>query len=108
MNTQDTSALSYQRSMPVRFLMQVLWPAFVASIVTTGLVFSAIDPERIAVFGQEHGHRREALYTVGFLVIWAQYVFACALTWWITAGDAQRVARRTHSASSDAKRQELA
>lgn len=95
--TQPASApgLTYQRSTLIRFLMQVLWPAFVATIVTTGVVFSAIDPEQIPIFGREHGLGREAAYTLGFVAIWVQYILACALTWWITSSDAQRVAKRS-------------
>lgn len=90
-------ALDYQRSLIVRYLMQVIWPAFLASVVTTGVVFSAIDPVRTTFFGWHMPSSREAVYTLGFIVIWLLYLLACTLTWWLTASDALRVARRGQS-----------
>lgn len=86
--------IPFRRPAAVRWLMQVAWPAFVAAAVTTGLVFSAIDPARLELFGRTLAGSREAAYTLGFLVFWILYAAACSLTWWITQADVQRAALR--------------
>jgi hypothetical protein len=68
-----------------RFLMQVLWPAFVGAIVAVGLLFSLIDPHQFTGFSIYLGGSREAAYTVGFLFLWAVFSFACALTWFLAS-----------------------
>jgi hypothetical protein len=61
-------------------LMSVLWPAFMASIVLEGLVFSAFDPLSLRwtdAMGEPLSPL--AVYTLGFLVIWAAVSAAVAL-----------------------------
>lgn len=86
--------LHYKRSAMVRFLMQVIWPAFLAAIITCGFVFSALDPEHLQLFGKHLPVARDGAYTIGFILIWLQYIAACSSTWWLTTFDAERVARR--------------
>lgn len=86
--------IRHERSRPVRFLMQVLWPAFAAAALTSGLVFSALDPAALTLYGRPVTGGREGVYTAGFLVLWLLYAGACGVTWWITGNDAQRAARR--------------
>lgn len=69
----------------IRFLMQVLWPAFVGAIVAVGLLFSLIDPHQFHGFSVYLGGSREAAYTVGFLFLWAVFSFACSLTWFLAS-----------------------
>lgn len=64
-----------------RFLMQVLWPAFLMSIVAEGVFFSMIDPHELTVVGLHLADSREAAYTVGFLVFWAMFTVSNALTY---------------------------
>jgi hypothetical protein len=72
-----------------RFLMQVLWPSFLVSIVAEGVFFSMIDPEELALAGVDLAGSRQAAYTVGFLVFWFLFSLSSALTWLLTRG-AQR------------------
>lgn len=88
------AGLHYQRTTIVRYLMQVIWPAFLAAVVTCGLVFSALDPEELPLFGRQNFIADEAAYTIGFILIWVQYSAACTITWWLTTHDAERVAYR--------------
>jgi len=59
-----------------RFMMQVLWPAFLMAIVAEGMVFSLIDPQELEIVGVYLADSREAAYTVGFFVFWL--LFACS------------------------------
>lgn len=69
-----------------RFLMQVLWPAFLMAVVTEGLFFSVIDPMEI-----EYAHdllvgSRAAAYTLGFFVFWGLFTLSSGLTFVLMAG----------------------
>jgi hypothetical protein len=70
-----------------RFLMQVLWPAFLVSVLGEGLLFSLIDPRELVVVGLHLADSREAAYTIGFFILWALMSMACALTWWLVCGE---------------------
>jgi len=69
-----------------RFLMQVLWPAFLVAIVAEGLFFSMVDPHELVVVGIHLADSRAAAYTVGFLLFWALFTIACALTYILVNG----------------------
>jgi hypothetical protein len=64
-----------------RFVMQVLWPAFLVAGVAAGVFFSMIDPQELAVVGVHLADSREAAYTVGFLMFWSLLALGCSLTW---------------------------
>jgi|GEM_PF-349964 len=90
----ESRPIRYERSRAVRFFMQVLWPAFAAAALSSGLVFSAIDPRTLTLFDMPVMEQREGIYTAGFVLLWTLYTAACSVTWWITRHDAQRAARR--------------
>ena len=46
-----------------RFMMHVLWPAFVMSAVAEGVFFSMIDPHELTIVGLHLADSREAAYT---------------------------------------------
>jgi hypothetical protein len=71
------------RKLWVRCLMQVVWPAFVGSAITVGLLFSLIDPLQIEWVHVHLNDSREASYTLGFLLLWILYTFACGVTWFL-------------------------
>ncbi|WP_019448340.1 hypothetical protein [Cupriavidus sp. BIS7] len=62
--------------MRFRWLMWVLWPAFLMGGAATAVVFSVVDPGDLNFFGHPLDASREAVYTIGFLVAW----FFCALS----------------------------
>lgn len=66
-----------------RCLMQVVWPAFIGAAITVGLLFSLIDPLQIELVHVFLHDSREAAYSIGFIVLWALYIFACAFTWFL-------------------------
>lgn len=72
-----------------RFMMQVLWPAFIVSAIAEGVFFSMIDPQELVVVGLHLADSREAAYTVGFFLFWVLFSLACSITW-VLASDGQR------------------
>lgn len=69
-----------------RFLMQVLWPAFLMAIVAEGVFFSMIDPHELTVVGVHLADSREGAYTVGFLLFWVLFTASSALTYVLAHG----------------------
>ncbi len=63
-----------------RQLMWILWPGFVMAIPAVGLVFTFIDPIDVHYFGAPLEARPLAVYTSGFLFLWALGVACSALT----------------------------
>lgn len=61
-------------------LMWVLWPAFLAAGVLEMLVFAVIDPEDIRWMGQSLAWPRQAVYSVGFFVLWGLTAIASSLS----------------------------
>lgn len=76
---------SQETKTAARFLMQVLWPAFVGAVVAVGVLFSLIDPEQVDSISLYLGGSREAAYTVGFVALWLLFTFACSLTWFLVS-----------------------
>jgi hypothetical protein len=61
-------------------ILSVLWPAFIVSIVLEGLVFTVFDPMAMRwTDGLGEPLSPLAVYSVGFLVIWALVSVAVAL-----------------------------
>ena len=69
-----------RRPLFVRFLMQMVWPAFLFAAATSGLVFSIVDPDSVEFITDNFEDTRASAYTLGFLVFWALYTLACSLT----------------------------
>lgn len=69
-----------------RFLMHVLWPAFLMAAVAVGVFFSMIDPQELEVVGLHLADSREAAYTLGFFLFWALFTASSALTWFLAMG----------------------
>ena len=66
--------------MKLKLAMWVLWPSFLAAGLAEMAVFSIIDPDELVVFGQTVHASREAIYTIGFFLLWA----ICAVSSMIT------------------------
>ncbi|MEY3654618.1 MAG: hypothetical protein RL739_2788 [Pseudomonadota bacterium] len=61
-------------------LMWVMWPAFLAAGVLEMLVFAVIDPEDMRWMGQSLAWPRQAVYSVGFFVLWGLTAIASSLS----------------------------
>ncbi|HPU50349.1 MAG TPA: hypothetical protein PK359_02225 [Burkholderiaceae bacterium] len=72
-----------------RFMMYVLWPAFVMSAVAEGVFFSMIDPQELTIVGLHLADSREAAYTVGFFLFWALFSICSGLTYLLAGSPAR-------------------
>lgn len=70
----------------VRFMMQVLWPAFLMAIVAEGIFFSLVDPRELGIVGTYLADSREAAYTVGFLLFWLLCACSSSFTYVLSHG----------------------
>jgi hypothetical protein len=66
--------------MRLRLVIWILWPSFLVAGIAEGLVFTAIHPEEILLFGEPLGISNEGIYTLGFFIIWAFCALSSALT----------------------------
>jgi hypothetical protein len=58
----------------------ILWPSFIVGGVATGVFFTLFDPRELALFGEDLGLTRLAVYSIGFFVFWAFAATSSALT----------------------------
>lgn len=70
-----------------RNIIRVLWPSFLIAGVATGLLFSAMAPEEMALFGHQVEASDEAVYSVGFLLLWTLCALSSALTLMVSPRD---------------------
>jgi hypothetical protein len=63
-----------------RVLMVVLWPAFLMACVSSGVIFSLIDPEELILLDQHFHLSSLGVYTLGFLLFWVLGCVASSLT----------------------------
>jgi hypothetical protein len=66
--------------MRLRLVIWILWPSFLVAGIAEGLLFTAIHPEEILLFGEPIGISNEGIYTLGFFIIWAFCALSSALT----------------------------
>ena len=76
-----------------RYLMQVLWPAFLSAVVAIGVFFSMVDPRELVFIGIPLADSREGAYTVGFFVFWALFTISSSLTWVLTQNEPAKPVR---------------
>lgn len=69
-----------------RFMMQVLWPAFLMAIVAEGMLFSMVDPQELVIVGLPLADSRDAAYTVGFFLFWALFACSSGITYLLSHG----------------------
>ncbi len=62
-----------------RWLMSVLWPAFLLACLMEVLVFSMVDPNDVHWAVETLALSRMGIYTVAFFLFWAIGMGACAL-----------------------------
>ncbi|MBW4047770.1 MAG: hypothetical protein HIU89_07510 [Proteobacteria bacterium] len=63
--------------------LRALWPAFLVALPATALLFSAVDPREVMLFGAPAQISGLGMYTVTFLVLWLLCWVASALNLWL-------------------------
>lgn len=61
-------------------LMVVLWPAFLAACVATGVFFSLVDPLELVVLDARVKMSTHGVHTIGFFAFWLLGIFSSGLT----------------------------
>ncbi len=69
--------------MNTRTLIWILWPSFLIAGVAEIVLFSIMAPEDMALFGRGVEASSEAIYSIGFLLLWAMCALSSALTYFI-------------------------
>lgn len=63
-----------------RIVMAVLWPSFLMACVSSGMLFSLIDPVELVLLDNQLHLSQLGTYTVGFFLFWFLGAIASALT----------------------------
>lgn len=66
--------------MPIRKILRITWPAFLAASFLQLVVFALVDPLELQWFGRELAWSRQAVYAAGFFVFWCAAMLSSALT----------------------------
>ncbi len=63
-----------------RIVMAVLWPSFLMACVSSGMLFSLVDPVELVLLDNQLHLSQLGTYTVGFFLFWFLGGIASALT----------------------------
>ncbi len=63
-----------------------MWPAFLVALPATALLFSAVDPRSLVLFGVPMTFSRIGAYTVGLFVLWLLCWATSVLNLWMFGG----------------------
>lgn len=77
------------RSSGVRYVVLIMWPAFLAACLLEGLVFGLVDPAEIHWPGRFAEPDRLSVYTAAFFAFWLIGMASSALVLWL-AGSVRR------------------
>jgi hypothetical protein len=67
-------------------LIWILWPSFLVAGMAEGLLFTVVHPQDLLFFGHDPDVSDEAIYTIGFFIIWAFCAVSSTLTAYILPG----------------------
>lgn len=70
--------------------LRALWPSLLVAIPATALLFAAVDPREILLFGQPAGLSSVGLYTVTLLAHWGVCWAASVLNLWMFGSGSPR------------------
>lgn len=75
-----TTKLEAHVSRLPRIVMAVLWPSFLMACVTSGLLFSLVDPVELVILDGRLHLSPLGTYTLGFFLFWFLGSIASSLT----------------------------
>jgi hypothetical protein len=76
--------------MKLRLFIWVLWPSFLIAAIAEAVIFTAIHPEEILLFGELLSISNEGIYTLGFFVIWGFCAASSTLTVFVLPKSGER------------------
>ena len=79
------------RSVTVKQVMRIVWPAFLVAGVAEAVFFSVFDPFELHFFGEPLDWSRQGIYTLGFFGFWAFGVACSTLTTFMSGSAAERI-----------------
>ena len=60
--------------------MVIVWPAFMVAAALEMMVFAVLDPESLALLGEQVDWSRNTVYSVTFLIFWCMFMVCSAIT----------------------------
>ena len=68
-----------------KYIMWVMWPSFITAGMGVGILFTLVDPTELVILGHPLQASRNAVYTLGFFILWAICAVASALSCFLQA-----------------------
>jgi hypothetical protein len=72
-----------QKSGRVKFLVLLVWPAFLAACLLEALVFAMVDPGALHWPGDAFHAMRQGVYTIAFFAFWMITIACSSLVLWL-------------------------
>ena len=76
--------------------MLIVWPAFMVAAALEMMVFAVLDPESLALLGEQVDWSRNTVYSVTFLIFWCMFMVCSAITLQLASPGAEVNRHLTH------------
>lgn len=80
MNTSQTVVPTDKTGRLPRIVMSILWPSFLMACVSSGVLFSLVDPVELVLLDSQVHLSQLGTYTVGFFLFWFLGAISSSLT----------------------------
>ncbi|WP_295505544.1 hypothetical protein [Accumulibacter sp.] len=88
----------------MKYVIWVLWPAFIAAGIAETIFFTMIDPRQLYLFGQLVEWSVTATYSTGFLLFWLVCIGSSLMTYLMMPTDAKDALRKAAGDRDDLAR----
>lgn len=88
----------------MKYVIWVLWPAFIAAGIAETIFFTMIDPAQLYLFGQRVEWSATATYSTGFLLFWLVCIGSSLMTYLMMPQDAKDALRKAAGDREDLAR----
>lgn len=80
MNISQTAVPNDKTGRLPRIVMSILWPSFLMACVSSGVLFSLVDPVELVLLDSQVHLSQLGTYTVGFFLFWFLGAISSSLT----------------------------
>lgn len=80
MNASQTAIPDAKSGRLPRIVMAILWPSFLMACVSSGVLFSLVDPVELVLLDSQVHLSQLGTYTVGFFLFWFLGAISSSLT----------------------------